>query len=252
MSTILVAAGCSWVAARAIDSDPTAESFDYDYVEDPTFVKEHSFAGKLQRSLGLDELLIVAEHGSNNEEQVSRIINAVNQHKDSKIFVLWGITSIYRWQMYSSVTEQVESVMVGRTFNNDLDKEVKYYFKHHWNRETELTKLNEQVIMLDGYLTSLEIDHLFFNAFQNHSYTINNNIYPVDMLTVLCEHADVRPSESSVPWLNISRSKETQFNSRAVKDLQTQGWLDIATAHPTVKAHDVIATELYNYIKKEK
>ena len=252
MSSILVAAGCSWTAARAIDSDPTAESFDYDHVEDPKFVKEYSFAGQLQRILGLDELVIVAEHGSNNEEQISRIIDTVNQNPNSKLFVLWGITSIYRWRMYSATTGKVESCMVGRTFNTDLDKEVKYYFSHHWDKDVELKKLNEQIVLLDGYLTGLGIEHLFFNAFQNHAYTVVDNVYPIDMLSFLCDRAGVRRSSSSVPWLNLSRDQDTQFNSRAVKELQTQGWLDRATAHPTVLAHRAIAEELYNYIKKEK
>jgi hypothetical protein len=240
--SILLAAGCSWVAARAIDSDPTAESFDYDHVEDLAFVKKYSFAGLLQQKLGLDNLHIVAEHGSNNEEQIERIVNFVNQNTDADIFVLWGITSIYRWRMYSTTTGKVESCMVGRTFNTPLDKEVKYYFKHHWDKDTEIKKLNEQVVWLDSYLTKLGIDHLFFNAFQSY----NNQD---DMLQVLCRHANVTPSTSSVPWLNLSRDKNTQFNSRAVKELQTQGWLDCATAHPTVKAHQVIAEELYKLIE---
>jgi len=242
MSTILLAAGCSWVAARAIDSDPTAETFDYDHVEDPKFVRQHSFAGQLQRQLGLDDLVIVAEHGSNNEEQINRIYNFVNQNTNSEIFVLWGITSIYRWRMYSATTGKIESCMVGRTFNTDLDKEVKYYFKHHWNRENEIAKLEQQRVLLSSYLTSLGIKHLFFNAFQ--SYTDQD-----DMLTVLCKKAGVRPNLGSVPWLNLSRSTETQFNSRAVKELQALGWLDRATAHPTVKAHNVIAEELYKLIE---
>ena len=79
--SVLVAVGCSWVAAKCIDRDPAITTPDYDHVEDPAFVQEHSFAGQLQRRLGLDELHFIARHGASNEEQVRKLINFVKQNE---------------------------------------------------------------------------------------------------------------------------------------------------------------------------
>jgi len=256
--TLLLAAGCSWVAGRAIDTDPTALTFDMDHVEDPAIVKQYSFAGILQRTMGFDHIELVARNGASNKEQLHKIVEFINLNKNnySKIFVLWGLTSIYRWETYSNVAKQVLTCMFGRKFKNDeLNDEVKYYSLHFWNREYELKKLQCDVLLLDGYLKSLGVDHLFFNAFQSldlnldikefYCGTENNN----DMLSFLCETNNVKISQSKLPWLNLLRPRETQLNTRSVSELAQQGWLDKATKHPTIKAHALIAKELYKFIE---
>jgi hypothetical protein len=262
--SLLIAAGCSWVAGRAIDTNPVAPTFDFDHVEDSVFVEQHSFAGIVQRRLGLDKIHFVARHGSNNDEQFSNVITFINNNHDqySEIFVLWGLTSIYRWQMYSHATGQTESCMVGKKFKVDeLSKEVKYYFSHHWDKETELKKLGTHIIALNGYLKNMGINHLFFNAFQSYNNSdLNISVVPEfyhstennnDMLSFLCTKNNIPFTNSSVPWLNLLKPANKQYNNQAVKKLQSAGMLDRATAHPTVQAHELIANELYDYIKEK-
>jgi hypothetical protein len=115
---------------------------------------------------------------------------------------------------------------------------------------------------MDAYLSTQDVEHLFFNSFQ--SYTIedlkfnNDNLfYKVkesnnDMLSFLCQQNNIKLSSSSVPWLNLLKPTMSQtYPNRAVKELQHIGCLDNATAHPTVLAHKLIADELYNYIKEK-
>lgn len=263
--SVLVAVGCSWVAGKSIDCDPAVTTHDFEHVEDPAFVAENSFAGRLQKSLELDQLHFIARNGASNEEQVRKLINFVKAHKDeySKIFVLWGITSIYRWEMYSNTTEQIEPCIWGRFYKNkDLSEEATYHFKHFWNKEYELEKLGNQVTTLDAYLTANDIKHLFFNSFQSYNiedlkFNNDNLFYKVketnnDMLSFLCQKNNVKISNSSVPWLNLLKPTMAQtYPNRAVKELQRIGCLDNATAHPTVSAHKLIADELYNYIKEK-
>ena len=258
--TLLLAAGCSWVAGRAIDTDPTALTFDMDHIEDPAIVKQYSFAGILQRKLGFDQIEFVAKNGASNREQLHKIVEFVNLNRNnySKIFVLWGLTSIHRWEIYSNIAKQLLTCMFGRKFKNDeLNEEVKYYSKHFWNKEYELKKLQCDVLLLNGYLKSLEIDHVFFNAFQ--SLDLNMDIKEFycgdktnnDMLSFLCNTNNVKISQSKFPWLNLLRPREIQFNTRAVLELANQGWLDQATKHPTIKAHSLIAEELYKFIRRK-
>jgi hypothetical protein len=256
--SVLVAAGCSWVAARAIDTDPSATDFDYTHVEDTAFVDQYSFAGILREQLGLDKLILLAVHGSNNTTQAHKLIDFIESHKDEydKIFVLWGLTSIYRWEMYSSVTKQTESCMVGGYYKNqELADEVKHYFIKFFNEDYEVQKLTHSVLLISNYLTNNKIDHLFVNSFQGRKLPTNltKHFYKADeqdndLLSFLCKKNSVKLSQSSVPWLNLL-DKELQYSNKSVKALQELCMLDRATAHPTVEAHQLIATELYDYIQ---
>lgn len=268
--SVLVAAGCSWVSAKYIDRDPNADTIDFEHVEDPAVVSEYSFAGQLQRRLGFDQLELLASSGSNNDQQSKRIVEFVDNNRDkySSIFVLWGLTSLYRWDMYSESTEDVKSCVYGMPAHRSVrsqekfEQEVKTYFTLFWNREYELEKLGQKVLLLDGYLNSLKINHLFFNSFQsytdqdlkikrigdNHFYNIKqeNN----DMLSLLQKHTKIKTNKNK-NWLNLFVDKDKQLNGPNIKDLQNSGWLDRATAHPTIKSHRVIADKLYDFVKEK-
>lgn len=248
--SVLLAVGCSWVAGKSIDTDPTLETFDRDHIEDPRFVGQHSFAGLLQQRMGLDQLHMLARPGANNDEQLKSLVSFLeaNYNNYSKIFVLCGITSVYRWEMYSSSAKAVVNCHPGKKIDSE---EVKYYFSNHWNKDYELEKLGTKIIMLDGYLKSLDIDHLFVNSFNSDLQLTIDSFYSDDLLSLLCRKNKIKISNSSVPFLNLLKPKEQQFNSPSVIALQEQCWLDRATAHPTVKAHKLIADELYDYIKEK-
>lgn len=258
--SVLVAAGCSWVAAKSIDLDPAVEIFDFNHVEDTAVVEQKSFAGILKSQLGLDQLVMLAQHGANNEQQIAIIVDFVERNRNnySKIFVIWGISSIYRWRMHSATSNQIEDCMVGRKQISGIEEEIKHYFKNYWNKELELSRLGTDILMLHGYLDNYKIQHLFFNSFQSYSDSAmkcnidDNYFYKIkedsnDMLTFLCNYNGI--SNSPAPWLNILAPKGAQYNTNAVKELQGLGWLDRATAHPTIIAHQTIAKELENYIK---
>ena len=264
--SLLVAVGCSWVAAKSIDTEPTALTFNWDHVEDPAFVEKHSFSGLLKQKLGLDQIHFIAASGDSNQGQARKLIDFLEHNKEqySKIFVLWGITSIYRWEMYSNTTNQLEPCILRskRSKNKGLIEESEYYFKHFWNKENSLRDLGRQILLVDAYLTMHSIDHLFFNSFD--PYTLDNlNITSItdstfykikeshnDMLSLLCAKHDVTIGSSSVPWLNVlKKTPAEQFHNNTVKNLQAKGLLDCSTAHPTVRAHADIASGLHDYIK---
>jgi hypothetical protein len=239
--SLFIAAGCSWVAGKSIDIDSTSDTILWDHVEDPEFVKQHSFAGILSKSY--DTFQLLAESGSNNTEQISRTVKFLEQNRDqySQVFVLWGITSLYRWQMYSAATGLVEDcVHTSIPFKTDKDfrDEIKYYFSHFFDGQYELEKLNTQAIMFSGYLKSINVDHLFVNAFQDNPIAIDN-FYPTDLLTLLHKQNNLKITE---PFLNVMLPNQTYPNN--IVKLQELGWLDKSTAHPTVKAHALIAKEL--------
>jgi len=235
--SVLIAAGCSWVVGKNVDPNL-------------------AFARQLQEHMDIDQFHSIARNGASNTEQINSLVEYINTNHDqySRIFVLWGVTSIYRWEMYSSVTDSVEACAVGRG-TDELKKEIKHYFTHYFNEAYELKKLNTQVVMLNGYLKSLDIDHLFVNSFQSYQisgadsqYFYQVNEEHNDMLSLLCRANKIKISASSVPFLNLT-TPGTDFNYDSIQELQRTGWLDQESAHPTVQAHKLIANELYDYIK---
>jgi len=259
--SVLIAAGCSWVAAKAIDVDPAATTLNFDHVEDPTVVETLSFAGLLRQQLGLDQLVLLAAHGSNNERQLQGLVDFIESNKNnySKVYVIWGLTSIYRWDLYIDSIGKVENcTMTGYMRHPDLKDTVKHYFSNHWNKDYELKKLGKNITLLNGYLNNLSIDHLFFNSFQSYNAKdLFSNIeskyfYRVeeqnnDMLSLLCSVNNIPAPNNSVPWLNLLGA----YSHNSVKQLQQIGQLDRATAHPTAAAHATIAEELHRYIKEQ-
>lgn len=240
--SVLVAAGCSWVVGKNVDPKST-------------------FVQLLQENLELDEFVSLAENGSNNATQLHRLIKFIESNQDtySRIFVLWGLTSIYRWEMYSATTNRVESCMVGKNLPK-IEEELKYYFTHFFNTDYELSKLGNQVSLLNGYLKNMDIGHLIFNSFQGYNNkdldidVDSKYFYQVeeknnDMLSFLCQSNKIKLSTSSVPWLNLAGGD--QFNNNSIKELQTAGMLDDLDAHPTAQAHKLIANKLYDYIKEK-
>jgi hypothetical protein len=264
--SVLIAVGCSWVAGAYMDTNPTATDFDYNHQVDTEYRDQNSFAGLVQQQLGLDQIHFVARNGASNDNQLRNLIAFLNRHKDeySKIFVLWGLTSIYRWEVFSNTLGYIEDSAFGRdTHKPEVLEEIKYYYSHFWNREYELEKLGNKILLANGYLKSLNIDHLIFNSFQGYSteemlvkniepkYFYHHNTSDNDLLSFLCNKNNVQIKKTSVPFLNLLRPAAKQMNSSSIRELQKSGWLDCATAHPTVKAHKKIANELYDYIKEK-
>jgi hypothetical protein len=258
--SVLIAVGCSWVAGRAIDIDPSTHDFGFDHVEDPAVVETCSFAGLVRQQLGLDQLVMLARNGSNNDEQSRKLFDYIEQHHNeySRIVVLWGITSIYRWEMYFDATQSIMPCMVGGYYaDKEIEKQVKYYFSNHWNKPTELEKLGRTIVLLSTYLTNLGIEHLFFNSFQSYNsqdfhVTLPSTFYKAaesnnDLLSLLCNQSSSKISKSSVPWLNVLN---TQYAHKSIAELQNKGLLDNATAHPTKAAHAIIADELLSTLRK--
>jgi hypothetical protein len=264
--SLLVAVGCSWVAGAYMDTDPNATDFDYNHKVDLEFRKQHSFAGLLQQQLGLDDIQFIARDGASNDDQLRNLIRFLDLYSEnySRIFVLWGLTSIYRWEAWSNLLGCIEDSALGRdTHKPEVLEEIKYYYSHFWNREYELEKLGNKVLLLNGYLKSLNIEHLFFNSFQGYSINdlqIKNitekefyfpNIQDNDLISLICNKNNIYIKQSKMPFLNLLRPAANQMYSSNIRELQQLGWLDFATAHPTVKAHKLIAEELHNYIKEK-
>lgn len=255
---LFIAIGCSWTRAWAMFDDIAVDFRNPDYRDDVTAFNELSFAGRFCNFLNYPAKIILAMPGSNNDTQTRLLIELLqkNRNKFRNIFVLWGITTHLRWELYSNVVDAPSMFALGSEVPPGKESERKWFLKYHWNNEFEIERLSQKIVTTSSYLKQLNIDHLFFPVFESYNSTnmnLNNidamhffNIdQPVnDMLHLWCQDEGIVINDKilSNPYSADDRKK--------LESLMELGYLGKNHAHPTVKGHADIARRLINYYIK--
>jgi hypothetical protein len=251
---VLIAIGCSWTRAwGAVDN---CSDFDIDYCDDLNFYNNNSFVGKISDHLALSSKIVMALPGSNNDTQTRLLIELLqkNRKQFGRVFVLWGITSHLRWELYSNKINAPSMYMLGSRVPTGKDTERKWHMVHHWNNEFELERLGQKIVTTSSYLKMLDVDHLFFPVFEsynNNNMNLNNvdakNYFNInescnDMLHLWAQEQQVSIQETvlSNPYCNKDKNN--------LQSLINAGYLNKVHAHPSVKGHADIASKLIQYI----
>jgi hypothetical protein len=254
-SDLFIAAGCSWTRAWGSVDDCLYFS-DPNFKDNKDFIKNRSYAGIMAKNLGIDRLLMLAIPGSNNETQSRLLIEFLqkNRHLFKRIFVLWGLTSHLRWELYSNNINAPSMFMLGSPVPPGKERERKWYLVNHWNEQFELIKLGQRIVLTSSYLDKLDVEHLFFPVFEsfgNHNmdlrfmsdknYFYSNNQHN-DMLSQWCNTNNIaRPQQI----LSNPFDHQDQHKLDQLIDL---GYLNARHAHPSAKGHADIAERLIQYI----
>ena len=254
---LFVAIGCSWTRAWGA-TDDCMDPSDPNYQDDLDFFNNHSFVAHLANHLGYPAKIVLAQPGASNDMQTRLLVELLqkNRAQFNRIFVLWGITSHLRWELYSNQINAPSKFTVGSSVPPGKEQERKWFLTRHWNDTYELERLSQKIVTISAYLQTLDIDHLLFPAFESYN-TNNMNLAHVqpkyffnidrpvnDMLHLWCqeENIQVDPTVLSNPYSKDDRAK--------LSELVKLGYLSKAHAHPTAKGHRDIATRLINYINQ--
>lgn len=255
---VFVQFGCSW--SRAWGSDPKELlPFDKNYVENLEFLSNHSYMALLANHLNIPNRINFSLCGSNNDTQSRLIFEFVeqNRHKFNRVFVSWGLTSIYRWELYCNRIDAPWDYMHGSNPEHESAKEMKYFFKHHWDKGWQLKLLSNKILALSSYLSMNGVEHLFFPVFQ--SYNRHNMLLKTlpekvlfgidlennDMMSLMFQHEG---ADSPADFLS-----DPIYPDQRVDLLIQQNYLSKKHGHPTKKGHEFIAQELikhYNMFNK--
>jgi hypothetical protein len=251
---VFIAIGCSWTRAwGAVDNCP---DFDLLYQDDLKFYNNESFAGKICNHLGFTSKIVMALPGSNNDTQTRFLIELLqkNRNKFRRVFVLWGITSHLRWELYSNKINAPSMYMLGSSVPEGKDTERKWHIVNHWNNEFEIERLSQKIVTTSAYLKMLDIDHLFFPAFESYNNTNMNlsnidskNYFNInspcnDMLHIWGKEHGVHLKE---PVLSNPYSGTDKSNLESLVKL---GYLNKVHAHPSIQGHADISRRLIQYI----
>jgi hypothetical protein len=250
---LFLAVGCSWTRAWGAVDDCVAFG-DEDFRDDVDFMLNKSYAGRLAKHLGYDTLINMAIPGSSIDLQTRFMVEFIqkNKHKFNRIYVLWGITSHLRWELYGNVVSKPTMFQFGTKVPPGKQAEMNWFLKYHWDEKFELERYSQKIVMAHGYLKSLGIDHLFFPVFDSFNSTNMNlnhiddkNFFmkdsdPNDMMSLWCQENNLKAPK------NISSNPSDLADVLRLSDLSNLGYLSKKFAHPTEKGH----FDIYNKIEK--
>lgn len=260
---LFLAAGCSWTRAWGANSSCLAFGSP-DFRDDPAFMLQKSYVGRLSGYLGFDSVINMAMPGSSIDLQVRFLVEFLqkNRHQLRRVFVLWGITSHTRWELYSNDIDKPVGFQIGASvppsaasFYPGRHAQMEFFLTHHWDEAHELERYSQKIVMCHAYLRMLDIDHVFFPVFESFNYT-NMNLNHVhdrnffsrdqpinDMLGLWwAQHLHGAPQRvSSNPFCNKDVSK--------MSTLIDAGLLSKKFAHPTEQGHQDIFNRLVTHLE---
>ena len=256
-NSLFVAIGCSWT--RAWGSFPDCIDFrDNNYRDDLDFYNNKSYVGRVCNYLKYHAKICMAIPGSNNDMQIRLLIELLqkNRSKFDKIFVLWGITSHLRWELYSNNVDAPTMFMMGSKVPPGKEEERKWFITRHWNDAFELERLSQKIVTTSTYLKNLDVDHLFFPTFESYNsnnmnlnYVDDGNFFRPkdsvnDMLHLWAQHEKLHVPD------NILSNPYSEKDVLQLDKLIKLNYLSKKLAHPTEKGHEDIANRLISYLEE--
>jgi len=252
---VFIAMGCSWTRAWNHNDDRAKLHVKFD--DDAAFMLDRSYAGRVRSYLGHDSMINLAIPGSSNDCQVRLLMDLLQRHgsRFGRVFVLWGITSHCRWELWSNAIDGPSGFQIGSLLKQGKEEEMKFFLTRHWNDQFELQRLSHKITMLHCTLQQMSIDHLFFPVFESMSVhnmdlaNIDDSCYyqrtsqKNDMISLWCQEHGLT---------DIGRVMSNPHNPQDIdmcRPLVELGYLGTNFAHPTAQAHKDIADKLIHHLQ---
>lgn len=253
--SLLVTSGCSWTYGTGAAYSPGMSLTEYKKIAwDNSLCDRLSFRGILANKYNLDNINL-ATGGSSNQRQFRLIKNFFsstetkrNLEKYDRIFVLHGITSTARNELYPVEKESLTNFKFDGDSSNSW---CKAWVKNFYNHDNEVERLTEQMIFLNDYYRAVGVENLWYDTFNHHHYPV-----PIDRL--IAPNADCRDLLSTMS----ARLGETIVNdnyhlsswkvdSDRVSKLISLGYLNPISTHPTQLGHSLIAKIIDEFFEKQ-
>ena len=176
---LLITFGCSWTYGVGVGYSPGMTVAKNNF-HDKDLADNLSFRGIVAKKLGYTNKNF-SLGGSSNQQQFRLAkeyfsSNAFDRDRlyYNEIVVLWGITSIYRNELYSNLIDQTINFMysdVGSLHNKGLEQYLKYFF----NDDNEIRNIALDILFWDKFFSKNGVTNYWFDTF-------NHNDYPIPIL----------------------------------------------------------------------
>lgn len=252
---IIIGIGCSWTRAWGYFDDDL-HSNDPNRKDNLEFLYNQSYVGLVREYLKLDSMLITAVPGSNNEMQIRLLLDFIRNNETifDKIFVLWGITSHTRWELYSNSINGTSMFHYGSDVPIGKEKEREFFLKHHYNEDFQLEKLSNLIRLTHGFLCHKKIEHLFFPTFNNYNkktLKINDvqlkNYFKINSPNNSMLDLMFNKIKKSPPLSFLSNPYNAEDNNK-IRSLIDANYFSKLN-HPNQNGHRFIGDNLINYLQ---
>ena len=199
---------------------------------------KYSFRKHLSRDLGLENLNF-SEGGSSNQRQFRYACEYFIRDKNvvpEECIVLWGLTSVYRNELYNSKKNIYENFFCPE----EKIHISKFIATSYLNEEVEIEKLYYNIELFNSYFKTLGIKNYWFNIFNDHDFpdNIENVLFKgQSLLSLLLED----PSKNDS--YHKSDFKMTDRKIKKAVDLQL---VNPVSLHPTKETHIKLSELIYS------
>ena len=257
---LLVTFGCSWTHGmgvayeKGMNFDEYRTKADGDYLCD-----ELSFRALLTKKWNCTNIDF-SQQGSSNERQFRRATTYFKEKPNERVIVLWGITSIYRHEIWLRKNHKGKSgyqnVLYGHGMARDVMMrqkkfDVDHHLQWHFDKKIKIEELSHKMRHWNLFFEGMGIENYWFDTFNHHNYPISvdrmlfNNRKYRDLMSILCEDLQFNNYDSG----EYHVSQYNNDDSRRLKFLEKKELINPHSYHPTREAHARIAKLFDDAIK---
>lgn len=248
----LITFGCSWTYGTGLVWEEGITRDEYDKKEkdakgstkreETPYTEKYAFRSLLAKKY-FDSYENYAEMGSSNQKQFRYAKERFLDIPDEPTVVLWGITSIWRTEVWSNTGSKKKghkNILFGNMPHglekckrrNGIDKE--YWINNHFDEDNEVDQLAINMIHWNHFFEGHGISNYWYDTFNTHPYKRNiPRMIKGDLLTRLCDMKDDSYHMSQY-WTDCPRITKA-------KEL---GLVNPYSLHPTRESHVKIADML--------
>ena len=208
--------------------------------EKPEAHVKFSFRSHLSKLINLKNLNF-SEGGSSNQRQFRYASEYFIKDRNTipkESIVLWGITSVYRNELYNNDKKEYENF-----FCPDKTHLSKVIANTYFNEEKEIEKLYYNVELYNSYFKTLGIKNYWFNVFNDHEFpnTIKNILFSgQSLLSLLLEDPTKNDAYHKSDWSTTDRKIKKAVELQLVNPI---------TLHPTKESHIKLSDLLYKELQ---
>lgn len=253
----VVAIGCSYVHGATIEDE-----------EGNWVGNEVRFSKVIADKLGIKEFNL-GRPGGSNERNTRKLVEWVENNTDYKNpIIIIGTSGLSRTQIYSNASNRywdyhildhysfkgieaedllktrAEKYFGSKNLWKKLKEWTELYVKYFFNEEKAQAKLQKEILLMDGYLKSKDIDYLLYNSLWDDLGEIKNKINYLSFdIDPNLNIDNKRPKDCWYHYLRQAHHKKLSddFNDYSLRKNRPPYGEYFAAGHPSPNAHKKLA-----------
>ena len=251
---ILVSLGCSWTNGKGLQYEESMSKEEYieSFKDEAVRIKfeKLTFRGLLSDKLDAENINL-SESGSSNQRQIRKakefFLNQKDNWFNNDIIVIWGLTSVYRNEIWNIDTQQYENI-----FYKD-DTEIDNVLLKYFDMNKEIKNLSYEIKLWNEYFKIKNIKNYWYNTFNYHKYNFDfDNLLwnGKDLLSILINSNDNNDYYHKSVGLRWEHAP-IEMDKNILKALELKR-VNPISKHPNKESHIIIADMMEKELLKER